>query len=180
MRVERARQHDDAILAALAVAHDDHLADQVDVLDAKANAFEQAHAGAVEQVGEQAGLAASAASAASFSASASASFVAPPALAHLCQEGLHLDASEDDRDALVRHGAAELLQPRHVDAEHLAVEKEQRAKGLAMRGGGDAPLVGEHRQEGLNLRCAHLARMTAPSGPAHEAAHPIDVRLLGA
>jgi len=179
MRVERARQHDDAILAALAVAHDDHLADQVDVLDAKANAFEQAHAGAVEQVGEQAGLAAAASAAASSFASASTSFAALPVLAHPRQQGLHLDVTEDDRDALVRHGTAEPLQPRHVDAEHLAIEKEERAQRLAMRGGGNAPLIGEHRQEALDLRFAHLARMAPPARPAHEAAHPIDVRLLG-
>ena len=157
-RLERARQHDDAVLAALAVAHDDDLADEVDVLHAQAHAFEQAHAGAVEQAGEQAGV----------------------ALAHARQQGLHLDVGEHDRDALVRHRATELLQPRHVDAEHLAVEKEQRAQRLPMRGRGDAPLVGEHRQEGLHLRRAHLARMAPPAGPAHEAAHPIDVRLLGA
>src|SRR4029079_11994775 len=46
---------DDAVLAALAVAHDDDLADEVDVLDAQVHAFQQAHAGAVEQAAELAG-----------------------------------------------------------------------------------------------------------------------------
>jgi hypothetical protein len=80
----------------------------------------------------------------------------------------------------VQRGPAELLQPRHVDAEHLAIEKEQRAQRLAVRGGGNAPFVGEHRQERLHCRCAHLARMATAARPAHEAAHPMDVHLLGA
>ena len=79
---------------------------------------------------------------------------------------------------LLRHRAAELAQPRHVDAEHLAVEEEQRAQRLAMRGRRDAALVGEHDQEGLHLRRAEIARMAQPR-PADEAAHPIDIGLLG-
>jgi hypothetical protein len=49
-----------------------------------------------------------------------------------------------------------------------------------VRGGGDAALVGEHRQKTPHLGRAHVARMAPPAGPAHEVAHPIDVRLLGA
>ena len=155
--VERARQHDDAVLAALAVAHHDHLADEVDVFHAQAHAFEQAHAGAVEQAPEQ----------------------ARDAVAHAREQRLHLDVREHDGDALLRHRPAEFAQPRHVDAEHFAVEKEQRTQRLAMRGRRDATLVGEHRQERLHLHHAELARM-AQTEPAHEVAHPVDVRLLGA
>jgi hypothetical protein len=84
----------------------------------------------------------------------------------------------DDRNALLRHGAAELAQPGHLDPEHLAIEKEQRAQRLAMRGRRDTTLVGEHDQEALHLRRAEIARMAQPR-PADEAAHPIDIGLLG-
>jgi len=85
---------------------------------------------------------------------------------------------EHHRNALRRHRPAELAQPRHVDAEDLAIEKEQRAQRLAMRGRGDAALVGKHDQELLHLRRAEIARMAQPS-PADEAAHPIDIGFLG-
>ena len=152
---ERTRQHDDAVLAALAVAHDDHLAHEIDILDAQAHAFEQAHAGAIEEARQQ----------------------ARDALAHARQQRLHFHLREHDGDALLRDRPAELLQPRHVDAEHLAVEKEQGAQGLAVRGGGDAALVGQHHQIGLHLRRTEILRMAQPR-PPDEAPHPVDVRLL--
>ena len=154
--VEGARQHDDAVLAALAVAHDDHLADEIDILHAQADAFEQAHAGAVQEPRQQAG----------------------DALAHVREQRLHLELREHDRNALLAHRPAELLQPRHVDAEHLAVEKEQRTERLPMRGRGDPPLVGQHHQIGLHLHRAEITRMAQPR-PADEAAHPMDIGLLG-
>jgi hypothetical protein len=49
-----ARQHDDTVLVALALADEDLAAVQVDVLDAQLAAFEQAKAAAIEKVGEQA------------------------------------------------------------------------------------------------------------------------------
>jgi len=86
--------------------------------------------------------------------------------------------SQHHRNALVRHRATELAQPRHVDAEDLAVEEEQRAQRLAMGGRSDAALVGEHDQEVLHLGCAEIARMAQPR-PADEATHPIDIGFLG-
>lgn len=155
--IERARQHDDAILAAFAVAHDDDLAHEIDVLDAQAYAFEQAHSGAVEQPAQQ----------------------ARDARAHAREQRLHLHVRQHHRDALLRHGAAEFPHPRHVDAEHLTIEKEQRAQGLAVRGRRNAALVGEHHEKGLDLHRSELARMP-PSRPLHKATCPMDIGLLGA
>ena len=42
-------EHRDPILGALAVADDDQVGAEVDVLDAEARAFEQAQAGAIEK-----------------------------------------------------------------------------------------------------------------------------------
>jgi len=57
-------------------------------------------------------------------------------------------------------GPDDLVEPGQVDAEHLAVEKEQGAQGLVLGGGGDLPLNGERGQECGDLRGAHLRRMT--------------------
>jgi len=85
---------------------------------------------------------------------------------------------EHHRNALRRDRAAELAHPGHVDVEHLAVEKEQRAQRLAMRGRRDPALVGEHDQEVLHLSGAKIAWMAQPR-PADEAAHPVDIGFLG-
>jgi len=85
---------------------------------------------------------------------------------------------EHDRNALLRHRAAKLAQPRHVDAKDLAIEKEQCTQRLAMRGRRDLALIGEHDQEVLHLARAEIARMAQPR-PSDEAAHPIDIGLLG-
>ncbi len=50
---ERTGEHRAAVLAALAVAHDDQLQAEVDVLDAQAEGLHEAEAGAVEQVGDE-------------------------------------------------------------------------------------------------------------------------------
>ena len=155
-RLEGARQHDDAVLAALAVAHDDHLAHEVDVLHAQPDPFEQAHARAVEEAREQAGL----------------------GVLHAVEERLHLDVGKHHRHAALRHRAAELLEPRQVDAEHFAIEEQQRAQRLPMRGRGDPALVGQHDQVLLHPLASELAWMPSPR-PAHEVAHPIDIGLLG-
>ena len=51
-------KRDDAVVAALGVANDDAVVAELEVLDAKAQAFEQAHAGAVEKRRDEPGSAA--------------------------------------------------------------------------------------------------------------------------
>lgn len=53
LRGERARQHHHPVLAALGFAHDDGVAVEIHVLDAKAQRFHQPHAGAIQKPGEQ-------------------------------------------------------------------------------------------------------------------------------
>ena len=43
--------------------------------------------------------------------------------------------------------------------EHLAVEKEQRAKGLILRGGGDVAFDGQVREKRFHFRAAHVLGM---------------------
>lgn len=65
-----------------------------------------------------------------------------------------------------------------VDIQHGAVKKEQGGQRLVVRGRGDPPAVGEHRQVRLDLRRAHLAGMPAAMKP-DEIACPVDVGVLG-
>ena len=50
---QRLGKHDDAILLALALTHDDDLAIEVDVFDSQAQAFHQAEPCAVEKAGNR-------------------------------------------------------------------------------------------------------------------------------
>jgi hypothetical protein len=76
-------------------------------------------------------------------------------------------------------GPDDVVEPRQLDAEHLAVEKEQGAQGLVLGGGGDFPLNGERGQEGGDLCGTHLGGV-ALAVEEDVALDPVDVRLLGA
>jgi hypothetical protein len=56
-RRKGAGQHHDAILVALGFPHDDGVPVEIDILDAKAHGFHEAHARAVQQLREQGGRA---------------------------------------------------------------------------------------------------------------------------
>jgi hypothetical protein len=53
---KRAGQHHDAILGALALAHDDYTPLEIDVLDSQGQAFGQTHPRTVQKSGEQPGF----------------------------------------------------------------------------------------------------------------------------
>ena len=156
-RNERRRQHDDAVLAALAFAHDDRAALELDVLDAQPQPLHQAHASAVEQLGEEAVL---------------------DALDRL-QHGGDLAVREHDRQPPRRLRPADPGEPRQIEAEHLLVEKHDRRQRLAVGRHRDAPLGREPRQERLDLGRAHLRRV-AHVVKTHERPHPMHIGLLGA
>ena len=70
-------------------------------------------------------------------------------------------------------GVVELL------VEDRAIEEQQRAEGLILRRGGDMAFDGQMGEERLDLRAAHVLGV-ALAVVQDEAAHPIDVGLLGA
>ena len=76
-------------------------------------------------------------------------------------------------------GPDDLVEPGQVDAEHLAVEKEQGAQGLVLGGGGDLPLNSERGQECGDFRGAHFRRMTL-AVEEYVALDPVDIGLLSA
>ena len=77
---------------------------------------------------------------------------------------------------MAAHGVDGVVQ---LLAEDLAIEEEQRAEGLVLRGGGDVALDGQVGEERLDLRAAHIFGV-ALAVEQDEAPDPIDVGLLGA
>jgi hypothetical protein len=113
------RQHDDAVLAALAFAHDDRAHVEVHVLGAQARRFHDAHAGAIQKLGQQAmhGL----------------------LRVQQRERALHLRRREYRRQPRLGAGATDFLHPRHLLLQHLAVEKQQRRQWLLAGGGRHLP-----------------------------------------
>ncbi len=64
----------------------------------------------------------------------------------------------------------------HVLPQHLAVEEEERAEGLVLRGGGDPLLHSQMRQKGIHFLGAHLAGV-ALAVEHDEALDPVGVAL---
>jgi len=61
----------------------------------------------------------------------------------------------------------------------MAIEEEERAEGLVLGGSRDMLLCGEVREKSLDFRGAHFGGV-ALAVKEDEAAHPLDIGLLGA
>jgi hypothetical protein len=66
-----------------------------------------------------------------------------------------------------------------VQTEHAAIEEDESAKGLVLRGRGDPTVYGEMVEERGGLGGAEGARVAATM-EADEGARPVNVRFLGA
>ncbi len=126
---DAARQQRDAILEPLAVADQDLASREVDVLHAQPHALHDPHPGAVEEPAEQ-----------------------PVHAAQPTEHRCHLFAREHHRHSRRRLRTLDVLEPRQVALEHVAVEEEDRALGEILRRCGDLALDREVRQECLDLR----------------------------
>jgi hypothetical protein len=115
--LQRGRQHHHAVLGALAFAHDDGAALELDVLDAQAQALEQAHAGAVEQPAEQGQHVALLRLRASWREQAATS-----------------SGDKHHRQAALGARAADLAHPGQIEPQHLLVQEQQGRQGLLVRG----------------------------------------------
>ena len=89
-----------------------------------------------------------------------------------------LVAREHGGQVLRAFGTDEVVKPRQLDTEDLAIEEEQRVEGLILRGRSYSVANRERRQEGRDFRGAHLGRM-ALAMEEDVALDPVDVRLLG-
>jgi len=147
-------QRDNAVFFALAIADGDALVLKVNILDSQADAFHEAQAGAVEELGHE--------------------FVGSVQLA---DEAENFFAAEDGGDASGTFGGGE-EDGFDFLVEDFAVEEEDGGEGLILGGGRDAAVVGEVEEEGLDFGCAHFERM-ALVVEENVAAHPVEVGLFG-
>lgn len=88
---------------------------------------------------------------------------------------LDLRTGHDHRQTLRTFRPRNAFDPRQIDAEHVAVQEQQRAQRLILR---YAPLCRQRRQERLDLGRAHLARMVLAM-EQDESSDPADLRLFG-
>ena len=148
-------QRDDAVFFAFAVADGDALVLKVNILDSQADAFHEAQAGAVEELGHE--------------------FVGSVQLA---DEVENFFAAEDGGEALGTFGGGE---DDRFDffVEDFAVEEEEGAEGLVLGGGRDVTVVGEVEEKGLDFRCPHFGGVTFVV-EEDETAHPVYIRGFGA
>jgi hypothetical protein len=137
--LHHAREHRHPVLVALASPHDDLVPGKVDVLHPEVGALEQPEAGAVEQQGHQASGA-----------------------SETADDGSDLTAGENDGKPLGALGPDDVVEPRHVLLEHVAVQEEHGAQRLVLGGRGHIPLDGERAEKRRDLDRAHLRRCRLP------------------
>jgi hypothetical protein len=154
--LDHAGQHRDAILVALAAANDDLVASDVDVLNAQSAALEDSETRAVKHASHQSRRAREA-----------------------VEERAHLVAGEDDGKPRGPLGAHEVVEPRQLDTQHVAVEKEQPARRLVLGGRGHVAVDGQRGEEARDLRRAQFGRVSLPV-EEDVAADPGNVRFFSA
>src|SRR5712692_9628459 len=95
------------------------------------------------------------------------------------EDGADLLARQHDRQVLGPLGPDDVVEPRQLDAEHVAIQKQQGAQRLVLGRGRDFVLDRERGQELGDLGGAHLHGM-ALAVEKDVALDPVDVRFLGA
>ena len=116
----RGRQHGGAILVPLAVADGELARREVNMLHAQATAFQQPQPRAIEQDRHQ-----------------------PWDAIEALEDGADFLAGQHHGQMHGPLGPDDVVEPGQLEAEHLAVEKEQGAQGLVLGGSRDLPLNGE-------------------------------------
>lgn len=149
------RNHRDAVLETLAIAHDDLPARQVDVLNAQAYPFHDSQPCAVKQTAEQCVDA-----------------------AKLGQQGGDFRTRKDDWQTNRRLGAGDMVEPRQVGIQHLPIEKEQGGLGLVLRRRGHVTFDRQMAEKRLDVLGPQNRRMSL-AVKMDVASNPVRVSLLG-
>ena len=149
------RQHGHPVLATLSVAHGDLIALEVHVFDPQAQAFQQPHAGAVQQCAHQ--------------ARGPVEFV---------QDRIDFLAGQHDRQPALPTGPNDTSDLAQRAIQDFVVEEQEGGQGLVLSRGGHTIADGQVGQERVNLPLAHLARSSFIM-ERNEPPDPGRVRLLG-
>src|SRR5207253_1771507 len=113
-------------------------------------------------------------------AAALASIRDPPRSASwLREQRAPLIAAQDHGQLLGGGGARDVVEPRELDPEHVAVEEEQRLQRLVLRGGAHLAVHREVGQESLDCGRAELTRVPALV-KTDVTPHPLQISLLSA
>ena len=132
---------------------------EVEVQHAEAQALAEPQAGAVEERGDQPALRVGA--------------------LELVERGADFFPAEDDREAPRLAGSHQLVELADLAVQHVAVEEQQGAERLGLRGGADVLGHGEVGDEGVDLGLRHVGGVAEPV-EADVPPHPAAVGLLGA
>jgi len=138
----------------LPFAHDQLAARKPEVLDAQPHALHQAKPAAVEQRRHQ-----------------------PFASVELREHRAHLVARQHDRQPRRTPRAPDVVHPRQLHPDHLAVEEQQRRERLILRRWRNRATRSEIRQKRLDLPFPQRARVP-PAICRDEATHPSEIRIL--
>ena len=149
------REHGHPIASPLGIADRDVAEVEVDVLDAKPQTLEDAHAGAVEQQDHELNCA-----------------------LEMREHGRHLVAAEDVRQAPRLAGADHVVEPVDLDLENLTIEEKDRGQRLALGRDRDPSLDREVGKEAVEVVAVEIAWVAAVE--LDIAADPGGVGFLGA
>jgi hypothetical protein len=155
-RDEGIREDGDAVVFAFAIADDDGVVTKVYVFDAQAQAFHQAQAGAVEELGHEFGDA-----------------------GHVVDDSEGFGMGEDGREGARFFSADNVGGEFDFLLEDMAVEEEESGESLILCGGGDVLFDGEVGEEGLDFWGAHVFGVTFVM-EEDVAFDPVAVGLFGA
>jgi hypothetical protein len=153
---EALREDRDAISAGLCIAHEDLAQAEIDVLDAQADAFREAEAASVEELGHEA-----------------------MGRREGVDEASDFGAAEDGGEAFGAAGANGVDGLIDGALEDVPEEEEECVECLVLGGGGDLALDGEVCEEGADVRGAEVSRVAAVM-EEDEATDPTEVGDLGA
>jgi hypothetical protein len=151
---EGRRRH--AITPALALAHADLEACEIEILDSERQTLEQPESRAVQQRRHE-----------------------PAGTLELPQNGAHLVLREDDRKPARSSRSDDLGEHGSAHAQDFAIQEDECIQGLVLRRCGHAPIDSEMRQESLDLGSSKHARMTLLV-EQDEPPNPLRVRMLRA
>jgi hypothetical protein len=134
--LDRGGKESEAILVALAAAHDDLVGAEIHVLGAQAAALEHAQPRSIEEAGHESGHTLEA-----------------------LQEHSGFVASQHHGQAWRALGAYDVVEPGKIDLQNFAIEEQECAQRLVLGGSGHAAPHSEIGQEGRDLGAPHVGRM---------------------
>jgi hypothetical protein len=96
-----------------------------------------------------------------------------------CQNRVRFLRCKNHRQFRRTFGPLDVIDPRQLLLQDLAIQKQQRAKSLILRGSGHLAFRGQMSQKLAHLLCAHFVRMPF-AVKEDETLNPIQIDLLGA